>query len=104
MKALNEMSKAELIEVIENMKAKKVRTTVRYRRTDQEINDKDLNPQKRAILKNLPKDEYLTVVEIDQLAVDSGELITAQERGRIAGYYKQNLLELGYIEAEKTTK
>jgi len=100
MKNLEEMSKEELIEIISTLRAKRTRSLVKYKRTSMELNGMDLNKQKIAILKNMPNGEYLTVTDIDRLAKDAGDLVTVQEDGRIAGFYKQVLLEAGYIEQE----
>ena len=100
MKKLEDMSTTELIDIISVLRAKRTRSLVKYKRTTMELNGLELNKQMIAILRNMTKDKFLTVVEIDQLARDAGDLVTVQDVGRIAGFYKQRLLDAGYIKQE----
>lgn len=96
-KKLEEMSKDELMQEVKSQREKKVKALARFTRTDKEIIFKEMNNQKIALMQSMPTEGDFNVVEMDLIAIESGELETVQEPGKVAGFYKNELLKLGYI-------
>jgi hypothetical protein len=77
----------------------KSRSTGKFIRTDK-VYENNLNKQLSVLIKSLPTDQGLTVDEWGKKSVENG-LQTQQEPIRIVGYYKKQLMEMGFVEVSE---